>query len=186
MARTQRGSVTPDGVARLSHASCACAGIVNDGDFTTRSGGPPNTFAKFHTAASGQSIAGGMSLGSPIGAPASTQRVIVSISTSESDRSFLNSWMPMLRSTCHGGICRAVTRALIDFAHGRASWYETSDIGAIESGRWHVSHLAWKMGATSFVKVGALAASAAAPGTELIATIAIAAAPAAHTRSIRP
>src|SRR5205823_9510752 len=57
IARTQRGSVTPDGVERLSHASCACAGIVNDGDRTMRSGGPPNCFAKFQTDASGHWIA---------------------------------------------------------------------------------------------------------------------------------
>ena len=29
-----------------------------------------------------------------------------------------------------------------------------SDIGAIDSGRWHASHLAWKIGATSLAKVG--------------------------------
>jgi hypothetical protein len=30
-----------------------------------------------------------------------------------------------------------------------------SDIGAMESGRWHDSHFFWKIGATSFVNVGA-------------------------------
>jgi len=53
IARTQRGSVTPEGVERLSHASCACAGIVKDGERTIRSGGPPNSLAKFHTDAVG-------------------------------------------------------------------------------------------------------------------------------------
>ena len=62
-----------------------------------------------------------MSFGSPFGAPASTQRTIVSICASLSDRSFLNSWMPIVLSMCHGGICRACTRALIDRAHGRDS-----------------------------------------------------------------
>src|SRR5262249_51798982 len=70
IARTQGGSVTPDGVERLSHAF-AWAGIVNDGERTIRSGGPPNSFAKFHSEASGHSIAAGMSFGSPCGAPAS-------------------------------------------------------------------------------------------------------------------
>jgi hypothetical protein len=48
---------------------------------------------------------------------------------------------------------------LIDRAHGRDSSNETSDIGAIESGRWHASHLFWKIGAMSLVKVGACAAA---------------------------
>ena len=56
---------------------------------------------------------------------------------------------------CHGGICRASTRARIERAHGRASGKVRSDIGAIDSGRWHASHLAWKIGATSLAKVGA-------------------------------
>src|SRR3954462_121472 len=67
---------------------------------------------------------------------------------------------------CHGGICRAPTRAAIDFAHGRASSYVISDIGAILSGRWHDSHFCWKIGATSFVNVTVLALSAAAAGSE--------------------
>src|SRR3954454_18142134 len=36
-----------------------------------------------------------------------------------------------------------------------------SDIGAIESGRWHASHFSWKIGAMSLVKVGVFGASAA-------------------------
>src|SRR5262245_28776434 len=120
MARTQRGSVTPDGVDRLSHASCECAGIVNCGDETTRSGAPKRP-ARFHIEASGHVTGFGMSFGSPCGAPASTHLVIVSISASLSDRSFLNSWMPMFLSMCHGGIWCAVTRALIERAHGLAS-----------------------------------------------------------------
>ncbi len=76
-----------------------------------------------------------MSFGSPFGEPASTHFAMVSISLSVSERSFSNSWMPMVLSMCHGGICRACTRFLIDRAHGRDSSNETSDIGAIESGR---------------------------------------------------
>src|SRR6516162_10831799 len=71
--------------------------------------------------------------------------------------------MPTVRSICHGGIWRSVTRALIDRTHGRASAKVISDIGAIESGLWHASHLSWKIGAMSFVNVGGvLGASAAA------------------------
>src|SRR5262245_35185407 len=69
--------------------------------------------------------------------------------------------MPTLRSICHGGIWRSDTRALIDFAHGRACVKVISDIGAIESGRWQASHFSWKIGAMSFVNVGVLGASAA-------------------------
>src|SRR6516165_11455547 len=75
--------------------------------------------------------------------------------------------MPTVRSICHGGIWRSVTRALIDRTHGRASAKVISDIGAIESGLWHASHLSWKIGAMSFVNVGgvlAASAAAAAPG----------------------
>ena len=90
------------------------AGIVYSGDFTMRSGGavlagqvparsrPPTTFG------------GGMSFGSPFGAPAATHCTIVSICSSLSERSFLNFWMPTVLSMCHGGICRAPTRAAID------------------------------------------------------------------------
>src|ERR1051325_6678388 len=101
-----------------------------------------------------------MSFGSPFGAPASTHFTMVSISLSDSERSFSNSWMPTVLSMCHGGICRALPRLLIDRAQGRASSNETSDIGAIESGRWQASHLFWKIGAMSLVKVGLCAAAA--------------------------
>ena len=48
MARTQRGSVMPEGVTRLSHASCDCAGMVKACDLTIRSGSFwPNSGAKF-------------------------------------------------------------------------------------------------------------------------------------------
>jgi hypothetical protein len=40
-------------------------------------------------------------------------------------------------------------------------------MGAIESGRWHDSHFAWKIGATSFVNVGAFAAVCANEGTAI-------------------
>jgi hypothetical protein len=63
---------------------------------------------------------------------------------------------------CHGGIWREVTRVRIERAHGRVSSYVTSDIGAIEFGRWHASHFSWKIGAISFVKVGFAGTSALA------------------------
>src|SRR5215831_2686940 len=82
--------------------------------------------------------------------------------------------MPIVLSRCHGGIWRAFTRLAIDCAHGRASWYVTSDIGAIEPARWHDSHFSWKIGATSFVKVVVFAwgvsAAIAAPGIRKTAT----------------
>src|SRR6266852_1457913 len=70
--------------------------------------------------------------------------------------------MPTVRSICHGGIWRSLTRALIDLAHGRASAKVMSDMGASESGRWHASHFSWKIGAMSLVNVGVFAPSAAA------------------------
>src|SRR5471030_1606352 len=74
--------------------------------------------------------------------------------------------MPTVLSMCHGGICRAPTRDAIAFAHGRASSYVISDIGAMLSTRWHNSHFCWKIGATSLVNVTVLAASAAAAGMD--------------------
>src|SRR6185436_11867252 len=73
---------------------------------------------------------------------------------------------------CQGGICRSDTRVLIERAHGRVSSYVTSDIGAIESVRWHASHFSWKIGAMSFVNVGFAGTSAFAKAGEarLIAT----------------
>src|SRR3954464_2587141 len=102
-----------------------------------------------------------MSFGSPCGAPASTHLTMVSSCSSLSERSFLNFWMPTVRSICHGGIWPSATRALIERAHGRASAKVISDIGAIESGRWQASHLSWKIGAMSLVNVGVFGVSAA-------------------------
>jgi hypothetical protein len=59
----------------------------------------------------------------------------VSICSSLNERSFLKVWMPTVRSMCHGGICRVSTRWAMARAHGRASSYEMSDIGAMLSGR---------------------------------------------------
>ena len=62
-----------------------------------------------------------MSAGLPRGAPASTQRTMVSISAPVSERSFSKSWIPTDLSMCHGGIWRVSTRVLIDRAQGRDS-----------------------------------------------------------------
>ncbi len=62
-----------------------------------------------------------MSAGLPCGAPASTHLTMVSISSSESDGSLLNFVIPIVLSTCHGGISREATRVLMERAHGRTS-----------------------------------------------------------------
>src|SRR5687768_9520987 len=76
----------------------------------------------------------------PFGAPASTQARMVSISLSVSRGSFLK--VPCDGSAPQGGMVRVATRLRIDFAHGRASSYLISDIGANIVGRWHSTHLA--------------------------------------------
>src|SRR5436309_2168807 len=107
-----------------------------------------------HLDKSSNCFGGGMSAGLPIGAPPSAQRAIVSISSSVSDGSFWNFLMPTVRSIYQGGISRLETLVRIDLAHGRTSWYFKSDIGAMESGRWHTWHERWRIGATSLVNVG--------------------------------
>jgi len=56
----------------------------------------------------------------------------------------------------------------------------TSDIGAIESGRWQLSHFAWKIGAMSLVNVGIEVGSAALAMAGTQRTAVIAAAPVAQ------
>src|ERR1043166_9507581 len=90
---------------------------------------------------------GGASFGLPAGAPASAHAASVSICLSVSLRSFANS--PNSASANQGGICFAVVLVLIERAHGRASSYEISDIGATSPARWHVFHLFWRIGRTS-------------------------------------
>ena len=66
-----------------------------------------------------------MSAASPRGAPLSTQAAMVAISTSLSDQSSLNRWMPMSFSMYQGGMTpmrlRSPVRCLIDRAQGRTS-----------------------------------------------------------------
>jgi hypothetical protein len=49
--------------------------------------------------------------------------------------------VPIAGSAPHGGISRFITFCLTARAHGRASSYVTSGIGAIASGRWHSTQL---------------------------------------------
>src|SRR5436853_6984471 len=88
-------------------------------------------------------FAGGASFGLPAGAPASAHAASVSISRDASLRSLLNT--PASGSANHGGICFACVLVLIDRAHGLASSYEISDIGATSPGRWQVWQLFWRI-----------------------------------------
>ena len=135
-ARTQRGSsmsMSPNGLKKVS---CATGGMVNGGNRTTVSGGPRSS-SRRNLSPDGHSRGGGMRERSPEAAPASTQRTMTSISSSLSEMSLMNCWMPMVLSRYQGGISRAATRALIERAQGRASSYVSNDIGAMLSGRWH-------------------------------------------------
>src|SRR4029453_5618365 len=79
--------------------------------------------------------------------------------------------MPTVLSMCHGGIWRPPTRDAIDLAHGRASSYLASPIGAMPWARGHASHFDWKIGATSLVNVTVFVGSAArvTPATKRVA-----------------
>ena len=77
----------------------------------------------------------GMAAGSPSGAPASTQRTMVSISSSLSEMSFLKSWIPTVLSICQGGMIRFETLCLINGANRLTCSYVSSGIGPIEPGR---------------------------------------------------
>src|SRR5260370_14074068 len=87
---------------------------------------------------------------------------MVSICAWVSERLFENCWIPTVLSMCHGGIWRVTTRSLMAFAQGRVSWYVTSDIGAAVPLRWHSSHLACRIGATSLANVTGLVSTFAA------------------------
>src|SRR5688500_9161221 len=85
----------------------------------------------------------GRSLSLPFGAPASTHAGIGSICLSLRRGGFLKT--PCAGSAPHGGTVRVATRLRIDRAHGRASSYLISDIGANIAGRWHSTHLEYKI-----------------------------------------
>src|SRR5262249_22262496 len=134
------------------HQSGAFALTTRSVVFTIRSGVPIA-----HRPESSHVRGAGMSAGLPRGAPESAHLAIVAISRSLSDGSLWNFWMPMFLSTYHGGMTPACgpmpVRCLIARAHGRASSYVCSDIGATPFGRWQFSQLRWRIGAMSFVNV---------------------------------
>src|SRR5260370_42096054 len=73
-------------------------------------------------------LGAGRSFASPSGAPLSAQEASVAICSAVSLRS-LEKW-PTLGSANQGGIFCVTTAALIALAHGRASVYVSSDMGA--------------------------------------------------------
>ena len=56
---------------------------------------------------------------------------------------------PKPSSAFHGGMCDATSSARIDSAHGNASSYVISDIGATPPGTWHREQRSRKIGNTS-------------------------------------
>src|SRR5262252_8722726 len=103
-------------------------------------------------------MSAGASFASPCGAPMSTHFRIVSMSACFRDLSFVK--CPKSGLANQGGIFLELTAFLIAFAHGRADSYVSNDIGAVCPGLWQLWQFFWKIGSTSFVKVGSLAASA--------------------------
>src|SRR4051812_15631464 len=93
----------------------------------------------------------------PSGAPPSTQAAIVATSASLRLGSLAN--LPTCGSAPHGGISRATTFCFTARAHGRASSKVINAIGAIAPGRWHSTQFLYRIGATSFEKVGGAAAA---------------------------
>src|ERR1700727_1351124 len=81
--------------------------------------GAPSVADACQTLSEGHWRGVGISLGLPSGAPASAQRTMMSICSSEREISFLNFCTPTVRSMCQGGIWREMTRWRIDLAQGR-------------------------------------------------------------------
>ena len=90
----------------------------------------------------------GGSLGSPSGAPASTQALIFSTSASDSRRSFAK-W-PYFGSANHGGIFLVATALLMALARGVLSYVRNED-GPISPGRWQLSEFFSRIGNTSLL-----------------------------------
>src|SRR5439155_860682 len=144
-----RSSVSPVGMRPKSpHRSGPAVGTTTSCDRSTRSCSPI-----VHLSTLSNWRGGGMSAGLPRGAPLSTHFPILAISSSLSDGSFLNFWMPMFFSMYHGGISRAAVCRLMADAHGRTCSYVRKGIGAIELGRWQFWQLRCRIGRTSFVNV---------------------------------
>ena len=87
-ARTQRGSVTGIGVSGLNQTSWPLAGIVYGVRFENEIRLRQTVWPVASRRRSATALGGGMSLGSPSGAPASTQRAMVAICSSVSEISF--------------------------------------------------------------------------------------------------
>ena len=68
---------------------------------------------------------------------------------------------PNRGSANHGGISRATTLALMARAHGRASRYESSGIGATWFGRWQLAQLSSRISPTCPFQVGVPSAATA-------------------------
>src|SRR5258708_3408751 len=79
------------------------------------------------------SLGAGLSLASPSRAPLSAQAERILISSWLRRRSFAK-W-PYFGSANHGGIFCVSTAAFIALAHGRASEYVITDMGATSTGR---------------------------------------------------
>ena len=90
------------------------------GDEMIRSGSPI-----CHSLGPVNASGGGMSAGLPRGAPLSAHQAIFAISSSVSDRSPLNRWMPTSFSMYQGGMAscplRSPVRYFMERAQGRAS-----------------------------------------------------------------
>src|SRR5215471_10235416 len=109
---------------------------------------------------------GGRSASFPLGAPASTQAISVSISCWLRVGSLLN-FMLLAGSAGQGGISRRITFSLIDSAKGRAESYDSNGKDdPISPGRWQLAQCLNRIGATSLLNVGADAWAADATGTE--------------------
>jgi len=113
----QRSSVSLLSTEKVSHQSEPAAYILNGSSWVTMRSGVPMP----HSLLSANVFGAGSSAGLPSRAPASTHCTMVAISASVSDASFLNCWMPMVRSMNHGGISRRDTLFLMERTHGRTS-----------------------------------------------------------------
>src|ERR1700722_440100 len=122
----------------------------------TRSGASPLGCSQ----PSGKVGSGGRSASLPLGAPASTHAISVSISFWLRLGSLRN-FMLRAESAGHGGISRLLTFSLIDAAEARAPAEESSEKGEpISPGRWQLAQCLNKIGATSLLNVGAGASPA--------------------------
>src|SRR5262245_5853873 len=117
------------GIVTYVYGTVPSAGITNGSTISKIRSGLPIAQPSTKVGALGRSAR------LPSGAPPSTQAAIVLISSAVRLGSFAN--LPIVGSAPHGGTSRATTFCLTARAHGRASSYVMSDIGAMALGRWH-------------------------------------------------